>query len=141
MTCNNLADVVPFATGFQHRIARPVVLYRDRRAFGGELVEGRPIWIENPNRNVPVTGRIRDRIGEHLVIGKQALLLVFIQNRLPMLAKIVPESISLSGLDAEISDTPDRTDVEIRALREYRDSTQQSNYEDYSRQHFPHVAS
>jgi hypothetical protein len=58
-----------------------------------------------------------------------------------MLAKIVPESISLSRLDAEISDTPDRTDVEIRALREYRDSTQQSSCEDYGRQRFPHVAS
>src|SRR5258708_9693807 len=98
MTCNNLADVVPFATGFQHRLARPVVLYRDRRAFGGELVEGRPIWIENPNRNVPVTGRILDRIGEHLVIGKQALLLIFIQNRLPMLRKSVQKTSPLPSL-------------------------------------------
>jgi hypothetical protein len=58
----------PFASNLRHRLARPIMLFRDRKGFGSQLVEGRPIRIKYRNRNVPVVGLIENRVYKDLVL-------------------------------------------------------------------------
>jgi len=68
VTCDNIGYLTALAGNLRHRLARPIVLFRNRKGLGSQLVEGRPIRIKNRNGSIPVVGLSEYRVYEYLVL-------------------------------------------------------------------------
>src|SRR5215469_7073532 len=81
------------------------------------------------------------RISEYLVIRDQPRLFEFVIDRLEVLAKVLPECVSLTGFDRVIAHTPHRSDIVVWALCERRTRSEQGCCEQKHRERFFHLAS
>ena len=76
----------------------------DGCGFGVKLIDGRPVRNHEPDRNIPVLRVVGGCVVPDFVVADQAFLFQRLVGRFDVLAKILPECLSLPGRARPVQD-------------------------------------
>src|ERR1700730_15086426 len=99
MASDHIAYLRPFLRGLKSGLPAAIVLHHHRCAFRVVLIERCIIRIQDPDGRIPVVWMIEYWINERFILQDKPSFFILVIQRLDVLSEVLPECISLTGLD------------------------------------------